>query len=80
MRSLVDNARSLVTAPVADPERAERFRAPESGKSPEVLFLSCAGSRAVPALITGAHPGELFESRTVGAHRPWSGVLPFPPL
>ncbi|MBH1935750.1 carbonic anhydrase [Streptomyces sp. AV19] len=66
MKSLVDNARSFATALVADPERAERFRALESGQSPEVLFISCADSRVVPALITGAHPGELFELRTAG--------------
>ncbi|WP_344033132.1 carbonic anhydrase [Streptomyces luteireticuli] len=66
MRSLVDHARSFASTLVADPERARRLRALEAGQSPEVLFISCADSRVVPSLITGAHPGELFELRTAG--------------
>ncbi|UQA91199.1 carbonic anhydrase [Streptomyces halobius] len=63
MKSLVDNARSFSTH-VA--ERAEEFRTLEAGQSPEVLFITCSDSRVVPALITGARPGELFELRTAG--------------
>ncbi|WP_370422239.1 carbonic anhydrase [Streptomyces sp. QH1-20] len=66
MQSIIDNARSFATTLVADPERAERLRALEAGQSPEVLFISCADSRVVPALITGADPGQLFELRTAG--------------
>ncbi len=66
MKSLIDNARSFAATHVADPERAEAFRALEAGQSPEALFITCSDSRVVPALITGARPGELFELRTAG--------------
>ncbi|MET9645302.1 carbonic anhydrase [Streptomyces syringium] len=66
MQSIIDNARTFATTLVADPERAERLRALEAGQSPEVLFISCADSRVIPALITGADPGQLFELRTAG--------------
>ncbi|WP_431045729.1 carbonic anhydrase [Streptomyces sp. P1-3] len=66
MKSLIDNARSFSATHVADPRHAEAFRALEAGQSPEVLFITCSDSRVVPALITGARPGELFELRTAG--------------
>ncbi|MEV4431595.1 carbonic anhydrase [Streptomyces sp. NPDC049555] len=66
MKSLIDKARSFATTHVADPRYAEAFRALEAGQSPEVLFITCSDSRVVPALITGARPGELFELRTAG--------------
>ncbi|KNB52021.1 carbonic anhydrase [Streptomyces caatingaensis] len=66
MRTLVAHARSFASTLAADPERARRLRALEAGQSPEVLFISCADSRVVPSLITGARPGELFELRTAG--------------
>ncbi|GHF51765.1 carbonic anhydrase [Streptomyces mashuensis] len=66
MKSLIDNARSFAATHVADPRRAERFRSLEAGQSPEVLFITCSDSRVIPALITGAEPGELFELRTAG--------------
>ncbi|WP_030773488.1 carbonic anhydrase [Streptomyces sp. NRRL F-2664] len=66
MKSLIDNARSFSALHVADPRHAEHFQALEAGQSPEVLFITCSDSRVVPALITGARPGELFELRTAG--------------
>ncbi|QLE75659.1 carbonic anhydrase [Streptomyces rectiverticillatus] len=63
MKSLADNARSFTTH-VA--ERADEFRALEAGQYPQALFITCSDSRVVPALITGARPGELFELRTAG--------------
>ncbi|MDT0452981.1 carbonic anhydrase [Streptomyces hesseae] len=65
MKSLIVHARSFA-AHVADSERAESFRALQSGQSPEALFITCSDSRVVPSLITGARPGELFELRTAG--------------
>ncbi|MEU2396272.1 carbonic anhydrase [Streptomyces sp. NPDC007369] len=66
MKSLIDNARSFSATHVADPRHAEHFQALEAGQSPEALFITCSDSRVVPALITGARPGELFELRTAG--------------
>ncbi|MGK5549083.1 carbonic anhydrase [Streptomyces sp. URMC 127] len=66
MKSLIENARSFAATHVADPERAESFRALEAGQSPDALFITCSDSRVMPALFTGAAPGELFELRTAG--------------
>jgi carbonic anhydrase len=59
MQPLIDNARAFG-------QRPEEFAGLAKGQSPEVLFITCADSRVVPALITGARPGELFELRTAG--------------
>ncbi|KAA6215137.1 carbonic anhydrase [Streptomyces albofaciens JCM 4342] len=59
MQSLIDNARTFGQRPEAFAKLAE-------GQSPEVLFITCSDSRVVPALITGATPGQLFELRTAG--------------
>jgi carbonic anhydrase len=66
LKTLIDHARSFATTHVADPRNAEAFRALEAGQAPEALFITCSDSRVVPALITGARPGELFELRTAG--------------
>lgn len=63
MQSLIDNAR-LFPERVAD-RRTDLVRLAE-GQRPEALFITCSDSRVVPALITGAGPGELFELRTAG--------------
>ncbi|EGX56484.1 carbonic anhydrase [Streptomyces zinciresistens K42] len=59
MQPLIDNARTFG-------QRPEEFAALAQGQSPQVLFITCSDSRVVPALITGARPGQLFELRTAG--------------
>ncbi|WP_405649318.1 carbonic anhydrase [Streptomyces sp. NBC_00019] len=59
MQPLIDNARLFG-------QRPEEFAKLAEGQSPQVLFITCSDSRVVPALITGAGPGELFELRTAG--------------
>ncbi|MFE9453806.1 carbonic anhydrase [Streptomyces sp. NPDC006739] len=59
MQPLIDNARTFG-------QRPEEFAKLAEGQSPQVLFITCSDSRVVPALITGAGPGELFELRTAG--------------
>ncbi|MFD8396208.1 carbonic anhydrase [Streptomyces sp. NPDC059680] len=59
MQPLIDNARIFG-------QRPEEFTKLAEGQSPQVLFITCSDSRVVPALITGARPGELFELRTAG--------------
>ncbi|UYQ60125.1 carbonic anhydrase [Streptomyces peucetius] len=59
MQPLIDNARMFG-------QRPEEFAELAKGQSPQVLFITCSDSRVVPALITGARPGELFELRTAG--------------
>ncbi|MER6466995.1 carbonic anhydrase [Streptomyces sp. NPDC001288] len=59
MQPLIDNARAFG-------QRPEEFAELAAGQSPQVLFITCSDSRVVPALITGARPGELFELRTAG--------------
>ncbi|MFJ3653423.1 carbonic anhydrase [Streptomyces nigra] len=59
MQPLIDNARLFG-------QRPEEFAPLAAGQSPQVLFITCSDSRVVPALITGARPGELFELRTAG--------------
>ncbi|GGT10804.1 carbonic anhydrase [Streptomyces chromofuscus] len=59
MQPLIDHARTFG-------QRPEEFAQLARGQSPEVLFITCSDSRVVPALITGARPGQLFELRTAG--------------
>ncbi|MFF7178019.1 carbonic anhydrase [Streptomyces sp. NPDC008121] len=63
MQPLIDNARRFG-------QRPEEFARYAAGQSPDVLFVTCSDSRVVPALITGARPGQLFELRTAG------GIVP----
>jgi carbonic anhydrase len=60
MQPLIDHARSFGRRP-------EDFASLAKGQSPQALFITCSDSRVVPALITGARPGELFELRTAGS-------------
>ncbi|MFF3365603.1 carbonic anhydrase [Streptomyces misionensis] len=59
MQPLIDNARDFGRRP-------EEFAPLAAGQSPQALFITCSDSRVVPALITGARPGQLFELRTAG--------------
>ncbi|MEV6319349.1 carbonic anhydrase [Streptomyces sp. NPDC051776] len=63
MQALIEQARSFSS-------RGGDLSHLAGGQSPEVLFVCCSDSRVVPALMTGARPGELFELRTAG------GVVP----
>ncbi|MFG2195985.1 carbonic anhydrase [Streptomyces sp. NPDC048639] len=67
MQALIEHARSFS-------DRGGDLSHLKGGQSPEVLFVCCSDSRVVPALMTGAQPGELFELRTAGgmvpAYRP----------
>jgi carbonic anhydrase len=60
-RRLVEHAREH---PVARPREVGQRLA--SGQWPTAMFITCADSRIVPAAITGAEPGTLFELRTAG--------------
>jgi carbonic anhydrase len=46
---------------------AERYRALASGQRPRTMVIACADSRADPAMIFSAAPGELFVVRNVAA-------------
>ena len=58
---LVHNARQHPSAVAAG--QRERLAA---GQQPVALFITCSDSRVIPAQITGAEPGQLFELRTAG--------------
>ncbi len=46
-----------------EPKLYERLH--RDGQSPKVLVVACSDSRADPALITGAQPGDIFVVRNV---------------
>ncbi|MFJ9957214.1 carbonic anhydrase [Streptomyces avermitilis] len=63
MKELLDHARSFKRQ--VDFESGE-YRKLAEGQYPEALFITCSDSRVIPALITGARPGEIFELRNAG--------------
>jgi carbonic anhydrase len=60
---LLDRARAFRTRVDFD---SGEFRKLAEGQYPEALFITCSDSRVIPALITGARPGEIFELRNAG--------------
>jgi carbonic anhydrase len=63
MKRLLDNARNFRHRVAPESETFRRFAA---GQTPGTLFITCSDSRVIPALITGAVPGEVFELRNAG--------------
>ncbi|MFH8494694.1 carbonic anhydrase [Streptomyces coeruleorubidus] len=63
MKKLLDRARTFRTRVDFD---SGEYRKLAEGQYPEVLFITCSDSRVIPALITGARPGEIFELRNAG--------------
>ncbi len=43
------------------------------GQHPHTMFITCADSRISPSLLMGAHPGDLFIVRCIGALVPEAG-------
>ncbi|MEU5974996.1 carbonic anhydrase [Streptomyces sp. NPDC047315] len=63
MKRLLTNARNFRHRVAPESETFRKFAA---GQTPGTLFISCSDSRVIPALITGAVPGEVFELRNAG--------------
>ncbi|MFJ5773241.1 carbonic anhydrase [Streptomyces sp. NPDC093094] len=63
MKALLDRARSFERRVGFE---GDEYRKLSVGQFPGVLFISCSDSRVIPALITGARPGEIFELRNAG--------------
>ncbi|MFF9115779.1 carbonic anhydrase [Streptomyces massasporeus] len=63
MKTLLDRARTFRTRVDFD---SVAYRKLAEGQYPEALFITCSDSRVIPAMITGAQPGEIFELRNAG--------------
>ncbi|AXE85730.1 carbonic anhydrase [Streptomyces sp. Go-475] len=63
MKTLLDRARTFRKSVDFD---SGAYRKLAEGQYPEALFITCSDSRVIPALITGARPGEIFELRNAG--------------
>ncbi|MEU9047531.1 MULTISPECIES: carbonic anhydrase [unclassified Kitasatospora] len=63
MDPLIDRARAF---PQRAGDTGRELTGLAAGQAPQALFITCSDSRVVPALITNADPGDLFELRTAG--------------
>ena len=63
MKALLDRARTFRMRVDFD---SVTYRKLAEGQYPEALFITCSDSRVIPAMITGARPGEIFELRNAG--------------
>ncbi|MFE9428818.1 carbonic anhydrase [Kitasatospora sp. NPDC006697] len=63
MDPLIDRARAF---PQRAGDTGRELTGLAGGQAPQALFITCSDSRVVPALITNADPGDLFELRTAG--------------
>jgi len=63
MQPLITNARRF---PDKIAHQRDQLTKLARGQQPQAMFISCSDSRVMPALITGARPGDLFELRTAG--------------
>jgi carbonic anhydrase len=63
VKALLDRARTFRTRVDFD---SGEYRKLAEGQYPEALFITCSDSRVIPAMITGARPGEIFELRNAG--------------
>ncbi|MFI6803542.1 carbonic anhydrase [Streptomyces luteogriseus] len=63
MKTLLDRARTFRMRVDFD---SVAYRKLAEGQYPEALFITCSDSRVIPAMITGARPGEIFELRNAG--------------
>ena len=63
MKALLDRARTFRMRVDFD---SVTYRKLAEGQYPEALFSTCSDSRVIPAMITGARPGEIFELRNAG--------------
>lgn len=52
------------------PRERERFERLSMGQRPDTLVIACSDSRADPAMVFGAAPGELFVVRNVAGLAP----------
>ncbi|MFF9141027.1 carbonic anhydrase [Streptomyces albogriseolus] len=67
MQYLIDQARVF---PARAAAHDVSLGAPAQSQQPRAMFISCSDARVVPALITAARPGDLFELRTYGGAVP----------
>ncbi|MFF5757481.1 carbonic anhydrase [Streptomyces longwoodensis] len=67
MQYLIDQARVFRARAAAHTVHLGSLAEPQN---PRAMFIACSDARLVPALITAARPGDLFELRTYG------GVIP----
>ena len=58
------------------PGMKDQFHLLADMQKPDVLFITCADSRVVPALIFQTEPGDMFLCRTAGNIVPPHGAMP----